>query len=461
MKQMTLRAVILAIICSVFCAGLVLLCCLYAVQGEEWALYPANGHIFTDGGITRAGSITDRNGKVLALTKNGKRIYNDSKTVRLATLHAVGDPYGNISTGLHNAFLPELVGYDRLDGAYQFADKGNDIATTLDSEVCAAAYDALGDRKGTVGVYNYKTGETLCMVSTPSYDVADEDESAKAKSGEIDGVYLNRFLSSAYPPGSTFKLITTAAALDVFGDEAYDREYKCNHGVTIEGEDISCMGYHGTLTLKKALAVSCNSYFSQLAVDIGKEKLTEYAEKMGFNQSFNLDGIPSKTSYFNVDSARNIDLAWAGMGQYTNLMNPLQYMTSMGAIANGGVPVKPYFISSIKSYTGMTIRSGRTSKGSRMLSADIADKLADLMASNVDINYGKWNYPGLDLCAKSGTAEVGGDKTPNAVFVGFTRNEDLPLAFVVVIENGGSGSEYAGSVANTVLQKCREVLGAD
>lgn len=460
MKQMTIRAVILAIICSVFCAGLVILCSFYAVQGEDWALYPANGHIFTNGEITRAGDITDRNGKVLATTKNGKRVYNDSETVRKATLHAVGDPYGNISTGLHNAFLSQLVGYDRLDGAYQFADKGNDIATTLDSEVCAAAYNALGSRKGTVGVYNYKTGEVLCMVSTPSYDVEDDDEAARAKSGEIDGVYVNRFISSLYPPGSTFKLITTAAALDKFGDEAYDREYKCNHGVTIEGEDISCMGYHGKLTLKKALAVSCNSYFSQLAVDIGKEKLTEYAEKMGFNKNFNIDGIAAKTSYFDVNSARNIDLAWAGMGQYTNLMNPLQYMTAMGGIANGGVPVKPYFISSIKSHTGMTVRIGKAKNGTRMLPTDIANKLSDLMASNVEINYGEWNYPGLDLCAKSGTAEVGGDKTPNAVFVGFTRNEDLPLAFVVVIENGGSGSEYAGSVANTVLQKCRDVLGA-
>ena len=89
---------------------------------------------------------------------------------------------------------------------------------------------------------------------------------------------------------------------------------------------------------------------------------------------------------------------------------------------------------------------------------DTANKLSDLMASNVEINYGRGNYPGLDLCAKSGTAEVGKGKIPNAVFVGFTRNEDMPLAFVVVIENGGAGSTYGGAVANKVLQKCLSKL---
>lgn len=457
MKQMSMRAIIMVCICAVFVAGLVIFCGFYAIDADDWALYPANGHIYSSGEITRAGDITDRTGEVLATTKNGHRVYNSSSDIRRATLHAIGDPYGNISTGLHSSFLSMLCGYDRIDGAYQLGDKGNNIETTLDSEICATALNALGSRKGTVGVYNYKTGEIVCMVSTPTYDVEDEDEAKAAKSGEINGVYINRFLSATYPPGSTFKLVTTACALDTF-DDVYTRTYRCNHGVTIDGEDISCMGYHGTLTLKEALAKSCNSYFSQLAVDLGKDRLTEYAEKMGFNKDFYMDGIKAKTSYFNVEKSRNIDLAWAGMGQYTNMMNPLQYITMLGAIANDGVPVQPYLVKSVKTSTGLTIKSGKARNGSRMLDSGTAQALGDLMASNVELNYGRGNYPGLELCAKSGTAEVGGDQTPNAVFVGFLRNEDLPLAFIVNIENGGSGSEYAGAVANTVLQKCKSRL---
>lgn len=458
MKQMSARAVIMLCISAVFIAGLALLCCFYAADGDDWALYPANGHLYTDGEITRAGDITDRNGVVLATTKNGRRVYNSSEIIRKATLHAVGDPYGNISTGIHSAFLPQLVGYDRIDGAYQFGDHGNNVITTLDSDVCATAYRAMDGRKGAVGVYNYKTGEVICMVSSQSYDVESEEDAAAAKNGEIKGAYINRFMSATYPPGSTFKLVTTAAALDTF-DDIYDREYVCEGGVTVNGEHISCMGYHGKIKLKEALARSCNAYFSQLAVDLGADKLTEYSEKAGFNGKFSMDGVAAATGYFNVRNARDIDLAWAGMGQYTNMMNPLQYMTMVGAIANGGTPVSPYMIKRIESAAGFPVKLGGTQNGRKMFSKSTADQLAALMASNVEINYGKGNFPGLDLCAKSGTAEVGEDKVPNAVFVGFTRNADMPLAFVVVIENGGSGSQYAGAVANTVLQKCLDKFG--
>lgn len=455
MKQMSMRAIILICICSVFMAGLAVFASFYIFNADDWALYPANYHIYSNGEISRAGDITDRFGRTLATTKDGKRVFADDSDIRRSTLHVVGDPFGYISTGIHNTHRNLLMGYDKINGLYRFEDKGNNIQLTIDSDVCATALNALGSRKGTVGVYNYKTGEVICMVSNPTYDVNDEDEVKLAKSNEGDykGVYINRFLSSTYPPGSTFKLVTTAAALEYF-DDAYTRTYKCNHGVTIEGEDVSCMGQHGTLSLKEALAKSCNSYFSQLAVDLGKDKLTEFARKMGFGKSFSIDGIKAQTSYFDVDSARNIDLAWAGMGQYTNLMNPLQYMTAMGAIANEGVPVQPYIIKQASTGQGIVFKSGNAHNMSRMLSSDVANKLKDLMESNVEINYGKWNYPGLELCAKSGTAEVGEDKTPNAVFVGFVKNENMPLAFVVCIENGGSGSEYAGAVANKVLQKC-------
>ena len=457
MKQMSVRAIVLICFCAVLAAGVLLFCCIYIADAESWALYPANYHIYTNGEITRAGKICDRNGIVLAETKDDKRIYNDDETIRRATLHAIGDPFGYISTGLHNAHRDLLVGYNIVNGVYRYGNEGNDITTTLDADVCKTALNALGDRKGTVGVYNYKTGEMICMVSNPTYDIEDEDECDKALSGEINGVYINRFLSAKYPPGSTFKLITAAAALDTF-DDAYTRTYKCNHGVTIDGEDVTCMGYHGTISLKLALAKSCNAYFSQLAVDLGTEKLTEYARKFGFNGKFDIDGIETIPSFFDVSGARNIDLAWAGMGQYTNLMTPLQYLTAIGGIANGGVPIKPYIIDNAKNAQGISVKWGRTKSLSRMLSEDTANKLSDLMASNVEINYGRGNYPGLDLCAKSGTAEVGKDKIPNAVFVGFTRNEDMPLAFVVVIENGGAGSTYGGAVANKVLQKCLSKL---
>ena len=355
MKQTGMRAIIMMIIAGLFLSGVVFFGVEYVIDGKDWALYPSNTHIFKDGQINRAGAVKDRDDTVLVETKDGKRVYNSDEKIRMSTLHAVGDLDGEIETGIQHQFLGTLCDYNMIDGVYQHSNKGNDIKTTLSAKVCADVYSALDGRTGTVGVYNYKTGELICMVSTPTYDVESQEDSEKAKSGEYKGVYINRFLSATYTPGSTFKIITSAAGIDTFKD-IYTREYTCNGGVEIDGEWISCMGNHGTQTLKEAFSHSCNAYFSQLAVDVGKEKMMEYAGKAGFNRNFSLDGIDAKTSFFDVTNTRNIDLAWAGMGQYTNMMNPLQYLTMLGGIANGGTAIEPYFIDSVKSPLGLPLK---------------------------------------------------------------------------------------------------------
>jgi len=456
MKQMKLRAIIMIILSALFVVGMAILCMFYVVDGNSWALYPANSHIYNNGNIVQAGTITDRNGVILAETKNGVRQFNSDYSIRKSTLHVVGDLGGFIKTGLHSSYIDKLTGYNKINGVYSYSKEGNDIEITLDSSVCVTALEALGNRSGTVGVYNYKTGEVICMVSTPAYDPNDEEDTKKAKNGEYKGVYLNRFLSSTFTPGSTFKIITASAAIETLPD-AYTREYTCQKGVMMNGEWISCLGNHGTLTLKDALAKSCNAYFSQLSADLGEQTLTKYAEKAGFNKSFSIDGIDAKTSYFNVKDGRDIDLAWAGMGQYTDMMNPLQYLTLMGAIANDGVPQKPYMIESIKTKSGIPLKFSTSGMGNRMMSKSTANQMVDLMRNNVQKTYGDWRFPSLEVCAKSGTAEVK-DQKPHAVFVGFNNQEELPLAFVVLVENGGSGASVAGPIANRVLQKCKEVL---
>lgn len=152
--------------------GVVFLIGSFAVNGETWALKRFNQHLFTGGSLTSAGTIYDTKGVILAQTKDGERIYNDSRRIRKATLHMVGDTAGYISTGIHTIFRSELTGYNLVDGVYRLMEdgEGNNIRLTINAELCATALDALGDRKGTVGVYNYKTGEILCMVSSPTYD---------------------------------------------------------------------------------------------------------------------------------------------------------------------------------------------------------------------------------------------------------------------------------------------------
>ena len=288
------------------------------------------------------------------------------------------------------------------------------------------------------------------MVSTPTYDINNPPEISE-EDEKYTGVYLNRFLSSSYTPGSTFKVVTAAAALQTF-DKMEDLEFTCNAGVEIEGEWVSCLSKHGTLKFKDALAKSCNAYFAQLAVKLGPEKLRTYAEKMGFNQSFKLDGIAAKKSTIDYTKIRNIDLAWAGMGQYTTLVNPLQYLTMVGAIANGGVPVKPYLIESITSPAGLPFHFKLSQTGHRMLDEEAARTLAEMMRYTVKTNYRDSSFPGLNVCAKTGTAEVGEHAVPHSWMIGFVQDESLPLAFAVIAENAGSGSRVALQIANTVLQ---------
>lgn len=143
----------------------------------------------------------------------GERLYHADAAVRKATLHAVGDLDGYIVTGLHSSYWDKLVGYNLVNGVFQPSGRGNDITLTLDAGLCVTALEALGRYSGTVGVYNYKTGELLCMVSTPTYDVNQKPDVDGDESGRYTGVYINRFLSSSFVPGSTFKLVTAAAAL--------------------------------------------------------------------------------------------------------------------------------------------------------------------------------------------------------------------------------------------------------
>ena len=165
MRITSKRALAIYALIGAFLIGVVFLIGSFAVNGETWALKRFNQHLFTGGSLTSAGTIYDTKGVILAQTKDGERIYNDSRRIRKATLHMVGDTAGYISTGIHTIFRSELTGYNLVDGVYRLMEdgEGNNIRLTINAELCATALDALGDRKGTVGVYNYKTGEILCI----------------------------------------------------------------------------------------------------------------------------------------------------------------------------------------------------------------------------------------------------------------------------------------------------------
>ncbi len=427
-----------------FLLGIVFFYFRLAVNGEKWVAYPANKHIYTNGQLTKAGKITDRSGTVLAKTSKGKRVFNNNKSVRLATVHTVGDVKGYVSTGAHSAFLNELCGYDAVNGVYNVSGKGNNIKLTLDSKLCVNALNALGNYSGTVGIYNYKTGEIVCMVSTPTFDPASDNIN------ETEGVYVNKFISGTYTPGSIFKIVTALSALENLNN-AQTIRFNCKRGVTLADEWLSCMGYHNYTNLNNALVYSCNAYFAQMAVKLGRNKMTKTAEKVGFNKQLKMDGIKCAQSKYIVKNSNSIDFGWSGIGQHNDIVNPYQYMRFIGAIANNGIAVEPYIIKKVESSSGAVIKSGKISK-TRMMSKKNSQIITEMMRQTVEKNYGDWRFSGLELCGKTGTAEIGKNASPHSLFVGFSKNEATPYAFVVVVENAGSGNGAALTVASNVLR---------
>ena len=330
--------------------------------------------------------------------------------------------------------------------------KGNDITLTIDVNLQKAAYEALGDRKGAVFFYNYITGEVVCMVSTPAYDPENIPPNMKEDEA-YDGVYINRVFSGLYSPGSTFKLITAAAGLENIKD-VEKVVYHCTGHDEIGGENINCEFAMGNVDLTGAIVYSCNCYFGHLASDLGRFAMTRQAEKMGFNKNITFDGFESAKSVYSVFDLNENEFAWSGVGQANVLETPVNVAMISAAIANGGTPINPHIVSGISN----SDYEPPQTFGDNMMSPQTADKIASMMDSAVYLNYGKGRFSSnLDVCAKTGTAEVA-DGEPHAWITGFCKNEECPLAFAVVIENGGSGYSEAIPVAAAVLNEAEQNL---
>jgi len=448
MKKIERRAIVCALLALVLALGLGLFLIKFLLHGGDWASSAFNRHLYNSDGVLAAGTVLDRDGDVLSSVEGGKRTYYDSETVRKATLHAVGDLQGSIGTGALNAFADKLTGYNLIGGAFD-TTRGNQLYLTLDARYNYEAYQALNGHAGTVAVYNYKTGEILCMVSAPSYDPLHVPADIETND-RYRGAYLNRFLSSTFTPGSVFKTVTLTAALENLPD-LESRTWTCTGSVDIGGETIVCSGTHGEQHIGDAFANSCNVAFAQMAVELGSDTLASYAEQAGLTDSYSVDGLPTAKSSFQWSGLSDGALGWAGVGQGQDLVNPCALMVYMGAIANGGRAAEPYLIQKTVSALGIPSLPHLTRRTGTLVRSGTASQLADMMAANVERTYGAKRFPNMDLCAKSGTAEVGEGQKPHAWFTGFLRNEDAPYAFVVLVENGGGGSSVAGTVAGKVL----------
>ena len=458
MNRVRRRTWLMGLFVLILAGGMVFFLWDYCAHASDWIVSPGSPHVFNHANIG-VGKVTDRSGTVL-LDLSGERSYADSETTRRSTLHWLGDREAKINAVAVSHYAGAMVGYDVVNGVYNMEASEGVTTLTLSARVQNAALQAMAGRKGTVAVYNYKTGEILCALTAPTYDPNNVPDIAADTTGTYEGVYLNRFTQSTYIPGSIFKVVTTAAALECV-EGIQDMTFRCTGLIEYgEGENmatVTCGTPHGNLTLRTALANSRNYAYAQIAELIGKENMVKYVKQYGVTEPISFDGITTARGKYDLSRTAPVSFAWSCIGQHTDLVNPASFMTFMGAIARGGEAVQPHIVSRVTAGDEITYEAEPETM-ERIMSREYAEILKAYLRGNVQNGYGDWNFPGLNVCAKSGTSQLGGDEISNAMFAGFVADEAYPLAFMVVVENGGYGAGTCIPVLSKVLAECKAVL---
>ena len=431
-------------------------------QGSIWASSSYNTRLSNTGAMR--GDVTDRDGIVLATTDSeGKRTYLDNTSARRALAVTVGDTAGMSGTGVEGYYSAELLDIsdslaERLSALFNGIDrKGSSIQLTVDAKLSAYIAKQFPDGyRGAVCVTNYRTGEVLAMVSMPDYDPYDV---ANAE----DTAYLNRCLQGLYTPGSVFKIVTLAAALE-HDPGVVNQTFTCSGTWEYEGGSIVCAGKtaHGTIDLQTALAKSCNVTFGKLAYQLGNERMLETAKKLGFNENFKLGDFAIYNSKFPTEAETVSSLVWSGVGQSTVLVTPMHMNMITASVANGGQMVKPWLVKSIVTGTGVTTKVGAPSQYRQVMSRETANLIAKCMYQAVEKGTAtRAQIDGLTVCGKTGSAETSDDKSveTNSWYTGFIADSAHPYAVSVVIEQGGAGAKKATELAAKALKAAIEYVG--
>lgn len=428
----------------------------YLTSSSKWVHSEGSPHLY-DAGNIGCGMITDRD-KILLLDLTDTRTYAQNALLRQSTMHWFGDRQGNISAPALSHYAKEIAGFDPITGVYAYGGTGGQVRTTLSAQLQVAALEAMGDYKGTLAIYNYKTGEILCAVTTPTFDPDNVPDIAADTEGIYQGVYVNRFTQSVYTPGSIYKIVTAAAALETIPD-IMQQEFVCYGSVEYGIDKVTCEEDHGVQSFEDAFKNSCNCAFAKIGGQIGGEKLQQYAQQFGLLDALQFDGISTAKGAIDAAGQPGVFVAWSAVGQHKDLVNPASFLAFVSAVANDGVMKAPHLVDSIQVDLKTTYRFDDDKyPDRRIMSAETAKLLQKLMRNNVENFYGDENFMGFTVCAKSGTAEVGKDKKPNAMFTGFIQDEEYPLAFVVAIEEGGYGRPTCVPVLQKVLAVCKEAL---
>ncbi|MBC8063083.1 MAG: penicillin-binding protein 2 [Clostridiaceae bacterium] len=428
---------------------------------------PMNKRLWAQRNEVLRGTMYDRNHQPLTKservdTLTQKREYIGGE----AFAHALGylDPVYGI-TGLERNYDSQLMKDDiSVSKLFSFNETkvekiGHDLVTTLDINLQKKAYELLGDKRGSVVALNPKTGEILAMISKPSFDPNNLAKNWKAINADKNRPLLNRAVSGLYPPGSTFKVITSLSALEnISGIKTKSFQdngklvFNANQSLSnFEGETL------GTLNFKDSFVHSSNVVFGGLGLELGNAKLKATAEKFYFNKSIPCDGIIIDNSRFpQYKSAEIGNIAQSAIGQSGVLATPMEMALVASTVANGGIMMKPYLVDKEMTNKGTLVKQTSPEAVATVVSKENANYMKDLMRAVVSSGTGSAaNIQGLNVCGKTGTAENSIDGKPaesHSWFIAFAPYDDPQIAISVIVENGGQGGGLAANIAGELIK---------
>lgn len=365
-----------------------------------------------------------------------------------------------------------------VSGKQTNAINGKDIVTTIDENlqyyaelVANEGLETYKAKRVSITIMNPNNGEILAMASTPGYDPNDpyegyENFEGDTENDKIQNMWRNSIVSDTYEPGSTFKIITMAAAMEE-GLIHDDDVFVCNGSKTFGDVNVHCwnLSGHGEQTAAEILKNSCNVGFMELGARLGAEKLNEYIKKLGFGSITGID-LPGEAEGIvkSTNSISDIDLATIAFGQ-TNTLNALQLLTAVNAVANGGNLIQPHIVKEIthKDSNGNTIVDktieGKTTEN--VLSEKTCATLKKYLERTATQDAGAGTFvQGYDIGGKTGTAEKVDIETGSysadkyiASMVAMTPVDDPQLTVYISVDEPSTGVYYGGQVASPLMKK--------
>lgn len=405
-----------------------------------------------------------------------KRVYTEPELYATVTGYN-SFVYGN-GAGLESAADPLLSGkadqlfYGRVtDALTGKRNRGASLSLTIRPKMQQAAREGLGNQKGAVVALDPKTGAILAMYSNPTYDpntlsthdLSSAQDAWERLTTDADQPMLNRAISRTYPPGSTFKVVTSAAALE---GGTYSKDSQIPGPAvlklpqttsTIANSHPGPCGPSGTVSLLAALEQSCNTAYGWLGMKIGADGLRDTAGAFGFGQEMSIPMAVAPSRF--PDEVDPPGLAKSAIGQQDVAATPMEMAMVAAAVGNKGTVMKPYLVRSVRGSDLSVIDETKPDELGRAMDEGAASQLGEMMTAVVRSGTGgPAGIPGVSVAGKTGTAQHAPGKPPHAWFIGYAPAEDPKVAVAVVVESGGNaGSEaYGGTVAGPISKKVME-----